>query len=266
GTRMQQRTKKLLRDKQAVLKNKYTTYKTNVDKFNTDYPSQNPITCPSFEDIKSKTLADQFWDIGQLTHPNEPWAVDQDTRDGIRAYLDMTHAHDEVRRVGRGVRQSINWALQMQEKLSVLETALTLDDDDPTTIPNKWIVEVAGLPMMPIHQHLSNSKSVLRSLYGHLSQEHARLWMVWNSKMTELLNNTKPYSELLEEDELTFRIRWEALAAGSRQTWQRATQAAIVEATPLDNGAEAELEVEPYEDIEGGFVGDDDDEIEINPF
>ncbi|KAH9807212.1 hypothetical protein DFH28DRAFT_1101289 [Melampsora americana] len=127
GTRMQQRSKKHLQDKQRALKDKYNVYLGNVDKFNTEYPSPQPIECPSLEEILRMSLADHFWDIGQLTHPEEAWAVDQDTRDGIQAYLDASHSHDEIRRVGRECRQAAKWALDRQEKLSAFSTSLELE-------------------------------------------------------------------------------------------------------------------------------------------
>lgn len=121
---MQQHTKKNLREKQSILKAKYNLFERNVTKFNNDFPDDDPILCPQFEDMKRLSLEDSFWDIGQLTHPDQPWAVDKDTQEGIRAYLDKTHAIDELNRVSRECRQSINWALKMQEKLSALNTAV----------------------------------------------------------------------------------------------------------------------------------------------
>ncbi|KAH9809123.1 hypothetical protein DFH28DRAFT_934631 [Melampsora americana] len=259
GTRMQQRSKKMLRDKQATLKSKYTTYKTNVDKFNTEFPSADPIVCPVLEDIKKLQLADPFWDIGQLTHPNEAWATDEDTKVGIRAYLEMTHAHDELRRVGREVRQAIKWALVTQEKLSVLKTALECQDLDPNTIGNKWLAELVGLPDIPGQGRLGKSRAVLSALFGRLSQEHARLWMLWNSGLIGLMEKTKVYVQLPEEEESTLRMRWVALVAGSRLTWRLATEAEIIEATPLDEGEAAKLGFDP-EDDNGGDIGDDEED------
>ncbi|KAH9820229.1 hypothetical protein DFH28DRAFT_1080040 [Melampsora americana] len=117
GTRMQQQSKKHPREKQSPLKTKYNTFHHNIDKFNTEFPSQTPIEFPSFKDILGMTLENQFWDIGQLTYPGKAWAMDPGTKDGIRAYLDMTHSRDEM----------TTWALNTQEKLSVLSPALQLE-------------------------------------------------------------------------------------------------------------------------------------------
>jgi hypothetical protein len=114
-----------LREKQATLKTKYNTFKRNVKKFNSDFPTPEPIVCPSLEEVKRLSLADSFWDIGCLTHPGQPWATDQNTQDGIRAYLDMTHARDELHRLSRECRQAMKWAFEMEDKLSALKTAVS---------------------------------------------------------------------------------------------------------------------------------------------
>lgn len=96
-------------------------------KFNEEFPSRPPIPCPLFEEVQKLSLADQFCDMGGLTHPGEPWAVDPSTREGIRSYLDFIHARDEISRIGRECRQAMKWAFDIQERLSALLTALELE-------------------------------------------------------------------------------------------------------------------------------------------
>lgn len=112
-----------------MLKTKYETFERNVNKFNTDYPAETPMTFPTLEEVRRLTLLDPFWNIGQLTHPGEAWAVDPNTQDGIKAYRDRDHAMDELRRLARECRQSIKWGVCMEEKLSVLNTALRQDGE-----------------------------------------------------------------------------------------------------------------------------------------
>lgn len=123
---MQQRSKKHLREKKADSKKKYKTFQRNVQEYNDNFPSPNPIECPPVEEIQRLLLEDLFWDIGQLTHPGEPWAADPDTRDGIQACLDCSHSQDELNWIARECRQAVKWALDLKEKLSVFLTALEL--------------------------------------------------------------------------------------------------------------------------------------------
>ncbi|KAH9817294.1 hypothetical protein DFH28DRAFT_890059 [Melampsora americana] len=227
---MQQHTKKTLREKQAVLKVKYATFERNVKKYNNEFPNADPIPCPSFEEMKRLPFADGFWDIGQLTHPGQPWAVDHATQEGIRALLDLTHARDELHRIGRECRQSINWAVGMEDKLLSLKTAF----------------ELMGSKVVIAIQRVKKSKNVLRSLYLRIQQDHARLMIFWNDGMRDLLSKTKRYSQLTEEQENGFCTRWSDLVVRSRLSWTLAAQAEIIEAVPLDEG-EAE---EQYVDVE----------------
>lgn len=96
GTRFQQKMKKTLREKQAAFKSKYNTFQRLVNNFNKDFPEGPLFDCPSFDDARSLSVYDSFWDVGQLTHPGEAWAVDPKTQDGIHAYLAKTHALDEL--------------------------------------------------------------------------------------------------------------------------------------------------------------------------
>ncbi|KAH9815178.1 hypothetical protein DFH28DRAFT_893176 [Melampsora americana] len=259
GTRMQQRSKKHLRDKQRALKDKYNIFCRNVEKFNQDYPSPNLIECPSLEDILRMSLADHFWDIGQLTHPHEAWAVDRHTQDGIQAYLEATHSEDEVRRVGRECRQAVKWALDRQEKLSAFSTSLELQDNDTETVVNKWLVSLVSLSVASPIDRLNISKSVLKAVYSHMSRDHARLCMVWNIKMGDLMKKTRVYSQLSEAEENLIEMRWSALARESKQVWKSATEFDIVDANPLDEDEVIEqnfcdLEINEHEDgDEDGF-------------
>lgn len=116
--------KKILREKQSALKTKYNTFQRLVNSFNLDFPEAVPFQCSTFEIIKGLSVYDAFWDVGQLTHPNEAWAIDKKTQDGIQAHLTMTHALDELSRVGRECRQMIKWSLLVDERASVLRAAL----------------------------------------------------------------------------------------------------------------------------------------------
>lgn len=129
GTRVQQKTNKTLSDKQLLLKKKYETFRRCVDGYNKDYAQENPIACLTLDEVRKLSLSDSFWDIGQLTHPTEAWAVDPKTQDGIKALRERCHAKDELRRLTRECRQSIKWAVCMEEKLSLLDTCLQLESE-----------------------------------------------------------------------------------------------------------------------------------------
>lgn len=102
------------------LRTKWTTYTQLARHYNQHYQPHCPVETPSFEDIKSSDIADMFWDVGTLTHANESWAVNYSTKQGIQAYLTISHCHEELRRLGKELGQCIEWALEKTKKLQEL--------------------------------------------------------------------------------------------------------------------------------------------------
>jgi hypothetical protein len=65
-------------------------------------------------------FGDPFLDCGSLTHPQEAWAVDSDTQEGIQLYLTNARCKEELRRLTKEARQTVNWAIQYQGRLDTL--------------------------------------------------------------------------------------------------------------------------------------------------
>lgn len=65
-------------------------------------------------------ITDPFWDGGQLSHPDEAWASEPETKEGIQAFLTCRSAREELSRIGREVRHILQWACQHQAKLDLL--------------------------------------------------------------------------------------------------------------------------------------------------
>ncbi|KAH9813484.1 hypothetical protein DFH28DRAFT_896475, partial [Melampsora americana] len=258
GTRVQQKMKKVLREKQTAFKAKYTTFHRLVTSFNTEFPSPTPIACHSFEILRGLKVYDPFWDLGQLTHPGEAWAVDQNTQEGIQAYLNMTHARDELARLSRECRQMMRWALKIDENISVFQTAVALEDPDVNNVANKWMMEVVGSVKSRPSARLAESKEVLLALVAHLSLRYSRLWINWNSGMGSVVQSTVGYSEMSGEEEVVLGNRWNNLVRCGREAWQRVAQAQILEAAPLDE--------DQAEDDEDDEFPDPDQEEDANVF
>jgi hypothetical protein len=49
-----------------------------------------------FEEVKSMTLNNHFWNSSSITHPEEPWATDSNVQKGIQAYCLVNHCQDEL--------------------------------------------------------------------------------------------------------------------------------------------------------------------------
>lgn len=79
---IQQRTKK-----NAELRKKLNTYLRHAKQYNEEYEPDLRIPTPTLQEVEQMEFGDPFLDCGDLTHPQEAWAVDSDTQEGIQLYL-----------------------------------------------------------------------------------------------------------------------------------------------------------------------------------
>ncbi|KAH9822578.1 hypothetical protein DFH28DRAFT_1078758 [Melampsora americana] len=120
GTSEQGRYKQIMEKRNKALLQKYNTYSANVEAYHVSYPDSPPQQLPTFEEVKSMEITNTFWNIGHLTHPNEPWAVDLDTQTGIQALCTAQSGKEEVERISYEVQNMARWALMMEARLSNL--------------------------------------------------------------------------------------------------------------------------------------------------
>lgn len=114
GTTSQAQLRERGRKKDVLFQKKYNTYHRHVSNYNRAYRRREPIPDPTFEELKNLPITDMFWDGSALSHPEEPWAINNDVKTGIQAFLTKRSALEEIRRIGREVRQLILWALDYQ--------------------------------------------------------------------------------------------------------------------------------------------------------
>lgn len=62
-------------------------------------------------------LEDPFWNEGALSHPDEPWAICQSTKEGIVAFRSKQSCEEEMRRLGREIRQMMLWGIDYQVRV-----------------------------------------------------------------------------------------------------------------------------------------------------
>lgn len=75
-------------------------------------------------------VTDIFWDLGGLSHPDEAWASNKHTQEGIRLYLLWRAAKEELKRIARETRQLIRWALEYQVKLDDVHRNIIMTDGE----------------------------------------------------------------------------------------------------------------------------------------
>ncbi|KAH9813418.1 hypothetical protein DFH28DRAFT_1174003 [Melampsora americana] len=232
GTRQLQRHQQILRSKTAEVGKKYKSFQRQVVNYLRSFPRHTPIACPTLEEVKSIPITDTFWDFGALTHPNEPWATDIKTQEGITAHLEMTHSEDELRRIARECRQLMKWAVHMDDKITKLHTTVFNDDDSIDTVDNRWIVEMVSSKKTNPEEKLSESKEVLRSLSSNLNRTYTRLWMRWNCKLETIRLMSMNYNDLPIVDEAMLQMNWNVLVENNKGRWEKIVQAPVIRAMP----------------------------------
>ncbi|KAH9824271.1 hypothetical protein DFH28DRAFT_861497, partial [Melampsora americana] len=120
GTTKQGRYKNIMEKRNKALLQKYKTYMANVESYHQIYPNAPPLQLPTFEEVKSLDIANVFWNIGHLTHPDEPWAVDLATQTGIQAFRTARSGEEELERISYEVQNMARYALLTERKLEAL--------------------------------------------------------------------------------------------------------------------------------------------------
>lgn len=150
GTKVQQYLISLRKRKNAELRTKVSTYLRHANSYNNEFAPNPAIPTPTVKDVENMEFGDPFLDSGSLTHPNEPWAVDPDTQEGIQAYLTILRCKEELRRVSKEGRQIVNWALMFQSRLDNL--AKDIDDGSESFIIPSSTTPCHNLANLVTHQ------------------------------------------------------------------------------------------------------------------
>ncbi|KAH9809128.1 hypothetical protein DFH28DRAFT_1187570, partial [Melampsora americana] len=229
GTRHLQRHHRLLKSKEAELKKKFKTFERQVSAFNLSYRNRQPIDCPTFDEVKAMAIDNSFWDFGGMTHPEEPWACDPKVQEGIKSYLDLTHAEDELRRIGRECRQLMNWSAQTHEKIRQLRKTVDTNDNSLENADNKWIVGLVGsVESADPVECLADSREVVEALLCNLTQSHCRLWMNWNRGLSTVLSGTVHCMDLAVGEEEALKHRWNVLIEDTKSMWEIIVKAPVI--------------------------------------
>lgn len=107
--------------KNATLARRHKTYLRHAERFNEHFDPNTSIQTPSCANVRRMDIADPFWEIADLDNPGEDRAVDPNTRSGIDAWRTQRSSQEEMRRIGREVRQLLLWADAYATKVTELE-------------------------------------------------------------------------------------------------------------------------------------------------
>ncbi|KAA1135129.1 hypothetical protein PGTUg99_017414 [Puccinia graminis f. sp. tritici] len=168
-----------------VLKKKWLAYNNRAESYNSEFSPGRILATPTLDDVKAYGIDNVFWNMGALSHPDEPWVVNLNVQQGIQAYLTLTHCHDKLRGIYRETRQATQWVIKIGGDLYQIENCLIAEtrETDVSTKIQQRLTEICLVNHIPL--------SVLQLIFGCLVQKFCHLWMKWNTKCKKLLHWSK---------------------------------------------------------------------------
>ncbi|KAH9817087.1 hypothetical protein DFH28DRAFT_889927, partial [Melampsora americana] len=145
GTTEQARYKSVMDRRNKALLQKYNSYKVSVEASHLSYLDSPPLQLPTLEEVKSLDVIDVFWNIGHLTPPDKPWAVDLAAQTGIQAFCTARSGEEELERISCEVQNMVWFALMTDKKLTALLVLSEMGQLYSLTIP--YILLPADSPL-----------------------------------------------------------------------------------------------------------------------
>ncbi|KAH9808450.1 hypothetical protein DFH28DRAFT_935886 [Melampsora americana] len=218
GASAQQRFKTVMNTRVAALKRKWTTYQTQVENCQQQFPRGPPLYIPTLDEVHAMPISDPFWNIGNLTHPEEAWAVDEATQRGIEACRTLRSCQEEMRRIAREVRNVVLHSLEMEAKLNDL-AALSMIPHQAGFPNGTRPIELVWAGGILSKQAWDESQEVLKAVHNSLSRTYCRRWMVWDDEIPLLLNKTQMYCDDPAETNASLALHWKGLMFRNREKW-----------------------------------------------
>ncbi|KAH9820209.1 hypothetical protein DFH28DRAFT_885573, partial [Melampsora americana] len=233
GTTDQARYKSVMDKRNKALVRKYNTYKATVENYHREFPDAPAQQLPTIEEVKAFDIADAFWNIGHLTHPDEPWAVHLATQNGIQAFRTARSCEEEVERIACEVQNMMRWGLEMDEKLSALFELSQIEwvDSCPDDRrPLQWVIRSGVVS----RSTWKTSQEVLKGLHRQLTMKYCRTLMVWNTHLPSLLQRTSLFSSEPPECVAIMARKWDGLIGRLSGIWERFVRGGPIAAQQLD--------------------------------
>ncbi|KAH9818425.1 hypothetical protein DFH28DRAFT_888429 [Melampsora americana] len=231
GTKVQQNLKDFMKKKQLSFKRKWDSYRSQVTCYNAITPLSD-LQFPTLDVAKGLPFEDIFWNVGPLSHPLERWAVDKGTIEGIQSYLKHRSSCQELRRIGREIRQMVSAAIKTQQKLDDMSVKCSSDWDFGNE--GKALIEMVQSGQRISKDVWEVSVEVLKTVHDNQWQSYSRKWMAWNSDMGWLLCTTLRYTKSsVDQNEVLIRC-WNGLVSRAKVMWEGIVNAESIEASGLD--------------------------------
>ncbi|KAH9822477.1 hypothetical protein DFH28DRAFT_881650 [Melampsora americana] len=207
---------------------------TRTAKYNAQFDPAQRLREPTFDEVLNMDILDPFWDEVALNHPDEPWSSCQSTKEGIMAFRSQRSCEEELRRLGREVRQLMLWGLDHQSRI---------DAAKPNVEANGTVRAVEW-----------------NSIYIGLAKTACRLWRRWQHGLLDVLNSTSKYVDSSRDIDRNLVVQWSEMVSRTSRLWEDIQVAPIFwENDPEDKVEEEErlppIAEDPEDELNRGFFG-----------
>ncbi|EGF97887.1 uncharacterized protein MELLADRAFT_69702 [Melampsora larici-populina 98AG31] len=195
----------------------------HASKYNERYRPAHRLQEPSLDEVVAMDLLDPFWDEVALNHQDEPWATCQSTKDGIVALRNKVACEEELRRLGREVRQLVRRGLDFEARVEACKPS---DANGELRIA-EW-----------------------SSIYSGLAKRTCRLWKHWDRGLLEVLQATHNHVGVSVESDNMLIVKWERMVSRTQRTWAEILGVLILEGDfpdEVDDWAEEEFDDHPMD-------------------
>ncbi|OAV96540.1 hypothetical protein PTTG_26331 [Puccinia triticina 1-1 BBBD Race 1] len=191
GTWGQQKLIESLRKHAEKIRSVLNSYNNHVRAYVSACPDRPPLPEMEYSELLALQYDDNFWNDGIFTNANEPWAIDEATKKGIRQLAYLKRSIEEQRRLGWETRRAMRWAIKRHQLLkTALQNVLRLlRNPEALPIPQdiQTLVEHAQLVTLPsVLDRLKVAKLVIHAAYIKI----LNIQLAWHPQITQVLNKT----------------------------------------------------------------------------
>ncbi|PLW14460.1 hypothetical protein PCASD_14373 [Puccinia coronata f. sp. avenae] len=190
GTNGKERLVISIRKRATALQTVVNTYNKHLDAFHHKFPDRPTLQKAVYDTLLQMPSNDPFWNDGIFTNPEEPWAIDPDTQDGMRLLARLTRSREEVRRIGREVRRAMGWLITEHKRVIPLMFGLK-SQMDWATHSLQSVLNDPILRTLSFEDQVGSIKSILHNHFIKLTS----LQLQWNLKVLPILAQTGPYQQ-----------------------------------------------------------------------
>ncbi|EGG01013.1 uncharacterized protein MELLADRAFT_67295 [Melampsora larici-populina 98AG31] len=228
GATQQPRNEQLRKKKAALLKTKTDTYLRHARKYNEKFQPAHRLLEPTYDEVVNMDILDPFWDEAALNHPDEAWSSCQSTKEGIIAFQSERSCKEELRQLGREVRQLMLWGLDYQARVDASKPNIAIGEGRMV----EW-----------------------NSIYKGLSRISCRLWQRWSRGLSEVMHSTSQYVEQSANIDQNLMTQWEEMVARTSITFAEIIGVPMFIAHEDGEDDLPEIEEEEEPDLAGDFFG-----------